>query len=107
MKQPGLFRCFSHKAIRDPIKLPGHWAPDGALPPGIATHGWLRLVEMWYESFDAWHRSVIDSPPAYTPPIWATYDRYPFLEPYTDFISAFLLERPVDEFLRDSRHSYL
>lgn len=103
MKQSGLFRYFSYKAINDPIHLPGHWAPDGALPAGIAVRGWDRMVEMWYENFDDWHHSVIEAPPRYTAPSWATYDKYPFFKPYSDFVSAFLLERPVDEFLRDAR----
>ena len=50
-------------------------------------------------------------PPAYTPPEWATdsfygnsHPTYPFFKPGVDFVSTFLLERPSDEFLRDTRY---
>jgi hypothetical protein len=83
MKQLGLYRFFSYRVIKERIPLPGTWAP--------------------YETFDDWRTSVIDSPPQYTKPSWARYDRYPFLEPSIDFICSFILERPNDEFLRDAR----
>ncbi len=89
MKQPGLIRYFSHRAIE---------------VPGIPNqYPWHRVTEQWYENFDGWRKSVIDSPPKYTKPPWAKYDKYPFLHPYVDFLSTFLLERPTDDFLRDWR----
>jgi hypothetical protein len=81
MEQPGLTRFVSHRALETP-------------PP------WRRVSEQWYENFDGWRKSVIDSPPKYTRPAWAKYDEYPFLEPYVDFVSTFILERP-ENFLRD------
>jgi len=56
---------------------------------------WVRVTEQWYEDFTGWKKSVIDSPPKYTKPPWAKYDKYPFLEPYVDFTSTFILERPT------------
>lgn len=104
MKQPGLYRFFSHRTVDEEIRLPGTWPPD-ALDRVLATlhPKWDRLVELWYESFDDWRRAVIDEPPDYTPPPWATHDRYPFFRPRTDFVSSFILERPTDEFWRDAR----
>jgi hypothetical protein len=58
---------------------------------------------MWYENYDGWRKSVIDSTPKYTKPPWAKYDKYPFFEPYVDFVNTFILERPTDDFLRDRR----
>jgi hypothetical protein len=46
---------------------------------------------------------VIEAPPRYTRPDWATHEHYPFVAPGADFVSSFLLERPTDEFWRDSR----
>jgi hypothetical protein len=92
MKQPGLTRYFSHRALE--------------VPGAAAQFPWVRLVEQWYEDFDGWRRSVIESPPHYTPPPWAKYNKYPFLEPWVDFCSTFLLEFPTNDYLRDFR-SYL
>jgi hypothetical protein len=62
-------------------------------------------------SFSAWRNAVIDSPPAYTLPEWATdpfyfeaTDAFPFFKPGVDFVSSFILERPSDEFKRDTRY---
>ena len=103
MKQPGLYRFFSYKVIKEPISLPGTWAPGKTPPPDTIINSWDRLCELWYENFDDWHESVVNSPPEYTKPSWAKYEIYPFFEPYVDFVSTFILERPNDEFLRDSR----
>lgn len=103
MKQPGLYRFFSYKVIKEQISLPGTWAPGKTPPPNSVISSWDRLCELWYETFDDWHESIITSPPKYAKPSWATYDKYPFFEPYVDFVSSFILERPNDEFLRDSR----
>jgi len=87
MQQTGLTRYFSHRTL----EIPG---ADSQFP-------WVRLIEQWYENFDGWKKSVIESPPDYTPPPWAKYPKYPFLEPYVDFCSTFLLEYPTNDFLRD------
>jgi hypothetical protein len=86
LEQPGLIRYYSFRTLA----YPGH-------PP----YPWHRVSELWYEDFNSWKRAVVDTPPAYTPPPWAQYDRYPFFEPYMDFASAFILERPTNDFLRD------
>jgi hypothetical protein len=85
MQQPGLNCYFSYKAMSPPGR-----------PPEF-----IRLNEQWYEDFDSWKKAVIDAPPKYTKPSWAKYDKYPFLEPYIDFCSTFLLEKPTNNFLRD------
>jgi len=87
IQQPGLTRYYSHRTV------------ESLFP-------WHRLSEQWYENFDGWRKSVIDSPPAYTEPPWAKHQRYPFLEPYSDFVSTFILERPTNDFLTDY-HGYI
>ena len=89
MKQPGLTRYFSYRTVE--------------VPGLISQYPWHRVTEMWYENFKGWRKSIINSPPSYTKPPWVSYDKYPFLEPYSDFVSTFLLERPTDDFLRDVR----
>lgn len=87
VKQPGLKRFFSFSAVE----------PSSQVGP------FQRVSELWYENSSAWRKAVIESPPKYTPPPWATYKTYPFLKPGSDFISTFLLERPECDFLRDYR----
>lgn len=106
MKQPGLYRFFSYRTIKEPIHLPGTWPPDSYKDMAnkvIGSEHWDRVVELWYETFDDWRKSVLLEPPLYTKPKWANYERYPFLKPGVDIVSSFLLERPVDEFGRDAR----
>ena len=85
LQQPGLIAYFSTRAVEQPGR----------------QNGWVRLTEQWYEDFYGWKKSVIDSPPKYTKPPWAKYDKYPFLEPYVDFASTFLMERPDHDYLRE------
>lgn len=106
LKQTGLWRAFSYRAIKDAIRLPGTW-PSYYHPPQEFRHlGWDRVTELWYDGYDDWRRSVLIEPPHYTPPPWDAGARYPFFTPRENVVSTFLLERPADEFLRDSR-SYL
>jgi hypothetical protein len=84
-QQPGLTCYFSYKAVSPPGRPPEY----------------IRLNEQWYEDFNSWKKAVVDSPPKYTKPSWAKYGKYPFLEPYVDFCSTFILEKPTNNFLRD------
>ena len=61
---------------------------------------WIRVSEQWYENFNGWKKAVIESPPKYTKPSWAKYDKYPFLEPGVDFVTTFLLEEPDIDFMK-------
>jgi hypothetical protein len=93
------------------VKQPGMWHPDATPPDEMQLVQWDRVTELWYDNFSAWRNAVIDNPPKYTLPEWATDDFYPdtidtfpFFKPGVDFVSTFLLERPSDEFLRDTRY---
>ena len=87
IEQPGLKRFFSFSAV----------------DPSSSVGPFMRVSELWYENHSAWRKAVIESPPSYTKPEWARFNRYPFLEPDVDFISTFLLERPECDFLREYR----
>jgi hypothetical protein len=102
-RQPGLRRFFASAVVKEPLRLPGEWAPGAGPPPETVLHAWDWVYELWYDDFSAWRRAVVDEPPAYTAPPWATRSSYPFVEPGRDLVSSFLLERPTDEFLRDLR----
>jgi len=103
MKQPGLTKFFSYRALKPAGGLPGHRPPPPDAPQRPRRAPWIRVSEQWYEDFNGWRKSVIESPPKYTKPSWAKYDKYPFLEPNVDFVSTFLLELPDNDFLRDLR----
>ena len=81
VRQPGLKRFFSF----------------GAVEPRMGP--FVRVSELWYENANAWRKAVLESPPAYTCPHWASSDAYPFLKPGEDFVSQFLLEAPTDDFI--------
>jgi hypothetical protein len=87
LNQPGLKRFFSFKAVE----------PSSQVGP------FKRVSELWYENSSAWRKAIIDSPPEYSSPPWASASSYPFLKPGSDFISTFLLERPECDFLKDYR----
>jgi hypothetical protein len=88
LQQPGLIGYFSARAVQF---------------PGRPAATWVRQSELIYENFYGWKKSVIDKPPKYTKPHWAKYDKYPFLEPYVDFASTFLAERPDIDYLKEAR----
>jgi len=106
--QPKLTRFFSRKVLKPTPPLPGTWRPgDLELMKKDAMPRWDRVIELWYETFDDWRESVLTNPPAYTKPEWASHPQYPFFVPGEEWVSTFVLERPTDEFLRDSRVAYL
>lgn len=86
--QIGLKRFFSYKVIEP------------------RTSQFVRVSELWYENANAWHKSIVEAPPRYTTPPWSKYDRYPFLEPFVDFISTFILEAPTNDF-KDNFRGYI
>ena len=65
-KQPGLTRFFSYKCEQAAIPLPGMWHPDATPPQDMMMVQWDRVVELWYPSFSAWRKAVIEEPPEYT-----------------------------------------
>lgn len=79
-QQPGLKRYFSFKAVEP------------------KTGPFVRVSELWYENENAWRKAILESPPEYTKPPWASHDTYPFLRPGKDVVSIFLLESPTDDF---------
>ena len=85
MKQEGLIRFFSYRTM--------DW-------PGESL--WHRVSELWYPNYAAWHKAVLEQPPAYTKPSWATYDQYPFVEPNRDMLGSFILERPTHDLMREN-----
>jgi len=91
VKQPGLLKFVSHKAVSfENVNVAGTGMPDG-LP---AMKSWVRLCEYWYTDFDAWRKAVLESPPDYTVPSWG--GSYPFV----DMASTFIPYYPDVDFLK-------
>jgi hypothetical protein len=106
LRQPRLTRFFSYRV------MPPRFAIRGGRPPflhpqSVFSSAWHRVSELWYVDAHGWRESVLDAPPAYTPPPWATRPAYPFLMPGGEFVSSFLLERPSDDWLRELRPFYV
>ena len=98
---PSLLRFLSFRTL-EPRNVPGRWRPDTVPEDVQIQNRWDRMMEMWFETFDDW-REWVSFASSQLEPTWRTTDRYPFVEPFVDFVSTFVLERPNDDFLRDSR----
>jgi hypothetical protein len=80
-EQPGLKRFFSTRFT------------------GAASGNMVRFSELWFERGSAW-RDMVNSPDRFTRPAWASRETFPFLRPYEEFASTFLLEAPTNDFKR-------
>jgi hypothetical protein len=83
--------------------VPGRWRPDTEPPAGNVQPHWDRVLELWFETFDDWQGFADAAAASCSRPEWATQPGYPFVRPYKEVASTFLLERPNDDFLRDLR----
>jgi len=112
MRQSGIIRFFSYRILPSNLNIPTSSNTPTSVrsflhPKSRCTSNWHRVSEQWYENNNGWVKSIIDSPPKYTRPPWAKYDKYPFLEPFVDFASTFILERPTDDWLRNVPPFYI
>lgn len=105
-KQPGLIRFFSYRTLPFDQQIASGMR-SFIHPKSRLSHEGHRVTEMWYENSNGWVNSVINSPPEYTRPPWAKYSEYPFLEPFKDFFSTFILERPTEDYTREVRPFYI
>lgn len=104
MQIPGLIRFFSHKAVEFegsalPITTDDNKEEGSEKLKNMMRH-WDRLSELWFECNDDWTKGLIENPPAFTKPEWATSDKFPFLEPGVDFVHTFILESPDCDFTK-------
>lgn len=101
--QKSLNRFFSYKAVEEDVHVAGHWAiPEtaGDYRGNPDNHRWDRVTEMWFDDFEGWRAFVNAKLPV---PEWAQSDETPFLHPYSNFASAFLLEMPAYDWLKADR----
>lgn len=105
MKQPGLIRFFSTKAFPKNENVFRQSAQQKKTSQ-VSHRPIVRVSELWYANNQGWRESVVLNPPAYTKPAWTERDSYPFLTPREDFVSAFLLERPDCDMLKEYKPMY-
>jgi hypothetical protein len=83
---PEVTRFISSRQLDDPRINPFH-----------------RICEVWFDDANGWHKAMVEGAGAYTPPRWAEWGQFPFLEPYKDFVGIFLLDRPDSDHLQQWR----
>lgn len=49
-----------------------------------------RVVEMWFDSQSAWYKCAVENAKNIEKPVWAKYDKFPYLNPKYEFASIFL-----------------
>ncbi len=56
-----------------------------------------RVAEIWFNNSKDWQAAMETLKTKVAKPAWAKYDRFPYLEPYKDFTSEFLLDTPEQD----------
>jgi hypothetical protein len=74
----------------------GHHSVD----PPTSGQGWVRMCEVWFDSYEAWKAATLDAAHEDAPPWGGTY-------PYVPIISIFTDQAPDFDFLRDGHHAPL
>lgn len=85
-EQPQVTRFISSRVLDNPRKSPFH-----------------RLSELWFEDSRGWQAAMAGARAMLAPPPWASWDCFPYFEPYKDFVGVFLLDRPESDHLQQFR----
>ncbi len=83
---PQVTRALSSRVLDNPRKSPFH-----------------RLSEVWFENSKEWEEAMSFMAANLPRPAWATYDQFPYFEPYKDIVGVFLLDRPESDHLQQFR----
>lgn len=62
-----------------------------------------RVVEIWFKNRKEWQKAMKEVADKVEKPSWATYKTFPYMEPYKDFVSIFLLDHPEEDHLEQYR----
>ena len=63
--------------------------------PPKSDHAWVRMCEVWFDSYAAWRAAALDRSARFTAPAWSS--AFPFAE----YASIFTAPRPDMDFLHD------
>ncbi len=80
---PQVTQALSSRVLNNPRKSP-----------------FYRLSEIWFENSLEWEEAVKTVASWVKKPAWASYDEFPYFEPYKDFVGVFLLDRPESDHLK-------
>lgn len=67
------------------------------------TGPFQRVAEIWFDNSKQWEKAMTAVQGKVQKPAWATYDKFPYLAPYQDFVGEFLLDRPESDHLTQYR----
>jgi hypothetical protein len=62
-----------------------------------------RVAEIWFDNSKQWEKAMAAVSKTVEKPAWATYDKFPYIEPYKDFVGEFLLDYPESNHLQQYR----
>lgn len=63
------------------------------------TGPFQRIAEIWFSDSKQWEKAMGDVKGKITRPSWATWDQFPYMEPYKDFVGEFLMDKPEADHL--------
>lgn len=63
------------------------------------TSPFQRVAEIWFDNSKQWEKAMSEIENKVQKPNWATYDKFPYIEPYKDFVGEFLLDKPESDHL--------
>ncbi|WP_143169432.1 acetyl-CoA hydrolase [Vibrio quintilis] len=64
------------------------------------TSPFQRVAEIWFDNSKQWQKAMTAVSQSVAKPDWAVYDKFPYLEPYKDFVGEFLLDHPESDHLQ-------
>lgn len=63
------------------------------------TGPFQRVAEIWFTNSKQWEKAMAEVQNKIAKPAWAVWDKFPYLEPYQDFVGEFLLDKPESDHL--------
>ncbi|WP_052364904.1 hypothetical protein [Halotalea alkalilenta] len=64
------------------------------------TGPFQRVAEIWFSDSKQWEQAMAELGGRVAKPAWAKWDKFPYMEPYKDFVGEFLLDRPESDHLQ-------
>jgi len=90
---------FMNKLAPQIAELPqvNRFITSQVLNNGFINGPWDRVAEIWFDNSKKWYEAIVSNADKFEKPSWAKYGVFPYLEPYVDFTSIFLLDRPESD----------
>lgn len=62
-----------------------------------------RVAEIWFDNSKQWEKAMAEVAKKIEKPEWAEWNKFPYIEPYKDFVGIFLLDTPDSNHLEQYR----